>query len=171
MIRHKRQPNVDRTLIQKVIDERGNSSVNLHPAETKMLKRNQQIRKRYAEKAQQLRQKAQFLPDKAQQIKYEKAAGLLEQHAKAMPVEATRGKKLHQQLEQKCSGFLQGLPFQFEAVESLNQYYAVTQGQINAHGVYISSAEELAKSVSFRLQEVSPLVVPQKRDIELDMDD
>jgi hypothetical protein len=171
MIRDKRKPNVDRTLIQKVIDERGNTSVNSHPAEAKMLKRNQQIRKRYAEKARQLRQEAKLFPDKAQQIKYEKAAGLLEQHAKTMPVEATRGKKMHRQIDQKYGNVSQGSPFQSEALEKLNQYYAVTQGKSNAQGIYISPAEKLAKTVSLALHDISTRTLSSEQTIEMDIDD
>lgn len=168
---NKRKPNVDRVLIQKVVDERKASFIDLHPAEEKMLQRNQLIRKRYAEKAQQLRQKAQFLPDKAQQIKYEKAASLLEKYAKTMPVEATRGKKLHQQLDKKYSGFSQGLPFQSEAVESLNQYYAVTQGKANSQGGYVSPAQTLSQKLGDKVWELSSQIDEQKRDIEVDVGD
>lgn len=132
MIRDKRKPNVDQTLIQKVIDERQGISVDPHPAEAKMLKRNQYIRKRYAEKAKQFRQKAQFLSDGAEKIRYKKSADLLDQHAKMMPVEATRGKKIHRQIDQKYGNLSQGLSFQSESLENLNQYYAVTQGKLNS---------------------------------------
>lgn len=168
MKRDKRKPNVDQTLIQKVIDERRGVSVDPHPAEEKMLKRNQQIRKRYAEKAKQLRQKSQFLPDEAQKIKYKKAADLLEQHAKIMPVEATRGKKIHRQLDQKYGNFSQGLPFQSEFLENLNQYYAVTQGKPDSRGIYVSPAEKLAKMVSPVL---SDQALFHEQDIEMDVDD
>lgn len=167
MRRYNRKPSADQTLIKKVKAERTATVVASHPAEDKMLKRNQIIRKRYADKAKQLKAKAATLPDKSEQTKFQRAAGLLEKHAKAMPVEANRGEKLHRQLDQK-----HGLPDNRQAqptelIEKLNQYNAVTQGTTNEQGIYISPAEQMAQAMTATYFEA---VEEQEQDEELEID-
>ncbi len=146
MIREKRKPRVDQILIQKIKAERATASVPEHPAEIKLLKRNQIIRKRYAKKAKALFKKGASIPDKTQQTKYHKAAKILDKHAKTMPVEKNRGTKLSYKMDQKSS-VSQQVVAQNETIDSLHQYYAVTQGKLNAQGIFVSPAEKMTQAV------------------------
>lgn len=169
MRRYGRKPRADQILVQKIKTERASSSAKRHPSEEKMLKRNQIIRKRYAEKAKELKAKAAIQTDPKQQTQYTKAAALLERHAKTMPLEAGRGEKVHRQLDQK-----QGTPANRPAsrpaaIEALNQFYAITEGAANEQGIYVSPTEQLAQEMTaaiFAEQEQS-----REQALEMDFDD
>lgn len=172
MARYNRKPEVDKNLIQKIKEERTKKvTTPRHPSEIKTLRRNQIIRQRYAEKARQAKKKAQSLTHPDQQAKYQKAAKILDRHAKTMPVEKNRGEKLHRQLDQKLNPSPQQVSLQSEAIESLEQYYAVTQGKLDEQGVYISPVEEIAQSVVVALGELSEHEKTKDIEMEVDFDD
>lgn len=161
-----RTPRVDKALIEKVKNERETEKNNQHPSQEKTLKRNQIIRKRYAEKAKQLKEQAAKTPEKEEKNKYQQASEILDDYARKMPVEATRGEKLHRQLDQRYGRPSHRISQQPEPIEKLNQYNAVTKGKINEKGVYISPAEELARTISV----IHSLEKTQSSDREVDID-
>ncbi len=172
MARYDRRPEVDKNLIQRIKEEHTKRETILkHPSETKTLKRNQIIRKRYAEKAKQVYKKAQSLTNPDQQVKYQKVAKLLDRHAKTMPVETNRGQKLHRQLDQKQGLTAQQLFTQPETIDSLNQYYAVTQGKSNEEGIFVSPVEEIAHSVVAALGELLEQEKTKDTEAEIDFED
>ena len=170
MIRHHRKPHVDQILIRRIKAKRvlDNHPESKHPSEIKALKRNQIIRKRYAERAKMLYQKGQSLSDTMQQTHYLKAAKLLERHAKTMPVEKNRGEKLNQQLDKKYNNHSDQTIEQTETLESLLQYFAVTRGRLDEQGIYNSPAEELSELMTASL---IPLIMrEQTKEISIEID-
>jgi len=173
MKRTKRQPRVDQALIEKVKWER-QTQRQRHPSEVKTLKRNQIIRKRYAEAGKALLQKANTFPDPKVKQSYEQAANVLDTYAKKLPFETNRGDKLHQQIEQKLKNLSPEAQAQLETLKRLNQYLAVTQGQLNEQGIYQSALENFPSEPNISsVRVVSSLDLSKKNlawDLDLDLD-
>ena len=135
MKKYQRRPNVDHILIGKVQNERHHSDVPLHPAEKKMQKRNQIIRKRYAEKALECVKKA----DNSRSLnrhKFYQAALVLKKHAEEMPIEVTRGEKLHRQMDDRYGVTENRLSKTAHHTQTLQEYCAVMTGHKNKEGIF-----------------------------------
>lgn len=175
MKRSQRRPKADLSLIAKIQQERTLKKIMPHPSEEKMVKRNQIIRKRYAEKSVLLTEKAKTLPEKSDRQKYQQAAKLLDQFAQTLPVEATRGEKLHRQLDEKM-GISTNRDYLIEkgtpADQALDQYYAVTLGIKNAKGIYVSPAELFKDKIKATVSENLMAQKENQKDtgLELEMD-
>jgi hypothetical protein len=135
MRRTGRKPHADINLINKIKVEHQMHKVSLHPSKVKMLKRNQIIRRRYADKAKSLEKKGKYISDKVQQGKYLTVAAKLFDYAKIMPVELSRGEKLHQQIDKKM-GIISNSTLINKV--SLNLYEVVTASTRNQYDHYVS---------------------------------
>jgi len=140
MKRDKRQPKVDKALIEKVKRER-ESQRPVHPSSLKTLKRNQIIRKRYAQAANALLQQSKTATHLSDKTKFERASWVLDRYAKTLPLEINRGDKLHQQIDQKLNSITPQSQAQLDTLKTLYQYLAVTQGQPNNQGIYVSALQ------------------------------
>jgi Relaxase/Mobilisation nuclease domain len=148
MNRSKRTPHVDKTLIEKVKKEREEGKTNQHPAQEKTLKRNQIIRKRYAERSRMLKERAAVTPNENEKKQYQAESTLLDNYAKNLPVETDRGEKIHRQLDQKYGTPAHRSFKPNEEMEIKNQYEAVKKGRVDERGIFLSPAEELAKVIT-----------------------
>lgn len=146
MKKSNRKPEADVRMEQMVQNERCKADLTPHASEEKMIKRNQIIRKRYADKANALAQKSRVLTDNNEKEKYNNAARKLYKHAKTMPVEISRSEKIHRELDDKFSAPNNRKPRNIHEVQ--DEYHAVTLSKQNEKGIYESPTYELARKIT-----------------------
>jgi hypothetical protein len=163
---HKTQ--VDTKLVQKIESERQLHEIPTHPSEEKMQKRNQIIRKRYADKATRLALQSYTLTDNTEKEKYYNAAKLLHKYAQTVPVEATRGEKIHQQLDDKL-GISPNRTNKINR-KPLDQYQAVKFGRKNKKEIYESLALIIAKQLTAKIAKQTSIEEKISKCAELEID-
>lgn len=172
MKRNSRVPYKDKELIEKIKSERQNEKAPFHPSDEKMVKRNQIIRKRYAEKAKMLEQKAHDLSNHLEKEKHLKASKLLDDYAKEMPIETTRGEQVHRQLDAKYGI---GKNRSVAKDTRLDEYNAVTNGMKDEQGTYKSLNEIVKQNISQIISKTAnnskERCQEQAKELDLDVDD
>lgn len=161
------KPRVETALIQKVKQEQSVGNNSPHPSQEKMNKRNQIIRKRYADMAKKVAQKAEKLNSPDEKKKYQHAAGLLDYHAMTMPVEKSRGDQVHDQLNQRV-----GITTLSIEDRAIMDYLAVTHGQPDKKGVYKAPLEvAVEKLAKIKQKETLQKTAQNKQSLEIDIDE